>query len=47
MAGVVDNYRKAVDQILYNKKFNVEKGKKELLQLFNRGGFSHHTYIIT
>lgn len=40
VAGVVDNYRKAVDQILYNKKFNVEKGKKELLQLFNRGGFS-------
>lgn len=40
VAGVVDNYRKAVDQILYNKKFDAEKGKKELMQLFNRGGFS-------
>ena len=40
VAGVVRNYRKAVDKELYNKDFNVKEGKKELLQLFNREGFS-------
>lgn len=41
VAGVVDNYRKAVDKVLYNKKFDVAEGKREMLQLFNRGGFSN------
>ncbi|GAB6170388.1 U32 family peptidase [Clostridium carnis] len=40
VAGVVDNYRKACDKVLFNKKYNVYNGKRELLQLFNRGGFS-------
>lgn len=40
VAGVVRNYRKAVDKELYNKDYNPKKGKDELLQLFNRGGFS-------
>ena len=40
VAGVVDNYKKSIDQVLYNKKFDVSEGKRELLQLFNRGGFS-------
>ena len=40
VAGVVDNYKKAVDKELYNTEYNISKGKRELLQLFNRGGFS-------
>lgn len=40
VAGVVENYRKAIDKEYYNKKFNVQEGKKVLLQLFNREGFS-------
>ncbi|MGL4774340.1 MAG: DUF3656 domain-containing U32 family peptidase, partial [Clostridium sp.] len=41
VAGVVDNYRKAVDDILNKQfKYDKEKGKKELLKLFNREGFS-------
>ncbi|MGL5153204.1 MAG: DUF3656 domain-containing U32 family peptidase [Clostridium sp.] len=41
VAGVVSNYRKAVDDILNKEfKYNAEKGKKELLKLFNREGFS-------
>ena len=40
VAGVVDNYKKAVEKELYNKEYSVAKGKRELLQLFNRGGFS-------
>lgn len=40
VAGVVRNYRKAVDKELYNEEFDNKKGKKELLQLFNREGFS-------
>lgn len=40
VAGVVENYKNAVDKALYNKDFNVNKGKKDLMQLFNRGGFS-------
>lgn len=41
VAGVVDNYKKAVDKELYKTEYNVNKGKRELLQLFNRGGFSN------
>ncbi|MBU3134958.1 U32 family peptidase [Clostridium gasigenes] len=40
VAGVVDNYRKSIDEVLYNKNFDSNKGKRELLQLFNREGFS-------
>lgn len=40
VAGVVDNYKKAVEKELYKTEYNVSKGKRELLQLFNRGGFS-------
>ncbi|MFQ8891306.1 MAG: DUF3656 domain-containing U32 family peptidase [Clostridium sp.] len=40
VAGVVEKYRKAIDKEYYNKKFNVQEGKKVLLQLFNREGFS-------
>lgn len=40
VAGVVENYKKAVEKELYNTEYNVSKGKRELLQLFNRGGFS-------
>lgn len=41
VAGVVDTYRKALDKELLNRKYNVEEGKKTLLQLFNRGGFAN------
>ena len=40
VAGVVENYRKAIDKELLHKDYNVKKGKKVLLQLFNREGFS-------
>ncbi len=40
VAGVVDNYKKAVEKELYKTEYNVSKGKRELMQLFNRGGFS-------
>ena len=40
VAGVVDNYKKAVEKELYKTEYNVAKGKRDLLQLFNRGGFS-------
>lgn len=40
VAGVVENYREAIDKEYYNKNFNVQEGKKVLLQLFNREGFS-------
>ncbi|MBE6054540.1 MAG: U32 family peptidase, partial [Clostridium sartagoforme] len=40
VSGVVENYKKAVEKELYNTEYNVSKGKRELLQLFNRGGFS-------
>lgn len=40
VAGVVSNYRGAVDAALGRKKFNANKGKQELAQLFNRGGFT-------
>lgn len=41
VAGVVDNYRKAVDKVLFKKKYNENEGKKQLLQLFNRSGFTN------
>ena len=40
VAGVISNYRKAIDKELENKDFNIKEGKKVLLQLFNREGFS-------
>lgn len=40
VAGVVDNYRKAVDKVLLNKKYDNQEGKRQLLQLFNRSGFT-------
>lgn len=40
VAGVVDNYRKSVDQVLFNKKYDNQEGKRQLLQLFNRSGFT-------
>lgn len=40
VAGVIENYRKAIDKELLHKDYNVKKGKKVLLQLFNREGFS-------
>lgn len=40
VVGVVDNYRKAIDKELKGTKYNNYKGEKELLQLFNREGFS-------
>ena len=41
VAGVVDNYKKAVDKVLYNKKYDEQAGKRQLLQLFNRSGFTN------
>ena len=41
VAGVVDNYRKAVDKVLFKKKYNIQEGKGQLLQLFNRSGFTN------
>ena len=41
VAGVVENYRKAIDKILLNNKYDLEKGKIELKQLFNRSGFTN------
>ena len=41
VAGVVDNYRKAVDKVLFKKKYNEKEGKGQLLQLFNRSGFTN------
>lgn len=41
VAGVVDNYRKAIDKELRNKPFNSIEGRRTLLQLFNREGFSN------
>ncbi|MDS0527489.1 DUF3656 domain-containing protein [Clostridium sp. SHJSY1] len=40
VAGVVENYRKAIDKEVKNQKYNVAEGKRVLLQLFNRSGFS-------
>ena len=41
VAGVVSTYREALDKVLEDQKFNAQKGKKTLLQLFNRGGFGN------
>ena len=41
VAGVVDNYRKAVDKVILKKKYNEQEGKGQLLQLFNRSGFTN------
>jgi putative protease len=41
VAGVVANYRKAIDKELKNKEYNSIEGKRTLLQLFNREGFSN------
>ena len=41
VAGVVDNYQKAVNKVLYNKKYDEQAGKRQLLQLFNRSGFTN------
>ncbi len=41
VAGVTRNYRKSIDKVLLkNIKFDFNKGRNELLQLFNREGFS-------
>lgn len=40
VAGVIGSYRKALDKELKNKNFDINEGRKTLLQLFNRGGFS-------
>ncbi|WP_294373193.1 U32 family peptidase [uncultured Clostridium sp.] len=40
VAGVTRNYRKAIDKIEKNTKFDLNKGKNELTQLFNRQGFA-------
>lgn len=41
VAGVVQNYREAIDRVLHNYSYDNKKGKKVLLQLFNREGFSN------
>lgn len=41
VAGVVENYRKAIDKELKKGSFDLQSGKKVLLQLFNREGFSN------
>src|SRR5471030_19948 len=41
VAGVTRNYRKSIDKVLIkNTKFDLNKGRSELAQLFNREGFS-------
>ena len=40
VAGVTRNYRKAIDKVLSNAKFDLNKGRSELAQLFNREGFA-------
>lgn len=40
VAGVTRNYRRAIDKVLINTKFDLHKGRKELAQLFNREGFA-------
>ena len=40
VAGVTRNYRKAIDKVLVNTKFDLQKGRQELAQLFNREGFA-------
>lgn len=40
VAGVVENYKSAVDKVLFSKKYDSQEGKRQLLQLFNRSGFT-------
>lgn len=40
VAGVTRNYRKSIDKVLKNGKFDLNKGRAELAQLFNREGFA-------
>jgi len=40
VAGVTRTYRKAIDKVLKNGKFDLNRGRSELAQLFNREGFS-------
>ena len=40
VAGVTQNYRKAIDKIEKHDKFDLNKGKNQLMQLFNRQGFA-------
>ncbi|WP_017209865.1 DUF3656 domain-containing U32 family peptidase [Clostridium beijerinckii] len=40
VAGVTRNYRKAIDKVLVNTKFDLQRGRQELAQLFNREGFA-------
>ncbi|WP_160685462.1 U32 family peptidase [Clostridium sp. C2-6-12] len=40
VAGVTRNYRKAIDKALKVGKFDLNKGRNELAQLFNREGFA-------
>lgn len=40
VAGVTQNYRKAIDKVEKNTKFDLIKGKNQLAQLFNRQGFA-------
>ena len=40
VAGVTQNYRKAIDKVEKHAKFDLSKGRKQLAQLFNRQGFA-------
>ncbi|MHB9929008.1 DUF3656 domain-containing U32 family peptidase [Clostridium botulinum] len=40
VAGVIRSYRKAIDAAINKENFEEEQNKKELMQLFNREGFS-------
>ncbi|OPD20024.1 peptidase U32 [Clostridium botulinum] len=40
VAGVVRSYRKSIDSAINKENFEEEQNKKELMQLFNREGFS-------
>ncbi|WP_251860940.1 U32 family peptidase [Clostridium sp. Marseille-Q2269] len=40
VAGVVRSYRKAIDAVINKQDFKQEENKKQLMQLFNREGFS-------
>ncbi|OOM74966.1 putative protease YdcP precursor [Clostridium puniceum] len=40
VAGVTSNYRRSIDKFLRNGKFDLNKGRNELAQLFNREGFA-------
>ncbi|MGN0145035.1 MAG: DUF3656 domain-containing protein, partial [Clostridium sp.] len=40
VAGVTQNYRKAIDKVEKHTKFDLNKGRNQLMQLFNRQGFA-------